>query len=116
VAGHPFDPASIPHGIENRGVATRIDEERNPQVSGAFRRPPQITESARLNLSRWRHGFEPRWDYQRNPRLEGRYPPLESDGSPLGQERAKSEMAWAIERPVSSYRLTYTWSAILTDV
>ena len=63
--GHPFDPVTIPHDIENRGVATRIDQERNPQVSGAFQRSPQVTESARLNLSRWRHGFEPRWDYKR---------------------------------------------------
>jgi hypothetical protein len=61
--GHPFDPVTIPHDIENRGVATRIDQERNPQVSGAFQRSPQVTGSARLNLSRWRHGFEPRWDY-----------------------------------------------------
>jgi hypothetical protein len=25
----------------------------------------RVTEPARPNLSRWRHGFEPRWDYQR---------------------------------------------------
>jgi hypothetical protein len=50
--------------IENRGVATGIDEEQNQQVSDPFPPPPQVTESARLNLSRWRHGFEPRWDYQ----------------------------------------------------
>ena len=25
--------------------------------------PPQLTEPIWLNLSRWRHGFEPRWDY-----------------------------------------------------
>ena len=62
--GHPFDPVTIPHDIENRRVATRIDQERNPQVSGAFQRSPQVTGSARLNLSRWRHEFEPRWDYQ----------------------------------------------------
>jgi hypothetical protein len=36
----------------------------NPEVSGPFRVPLQVTESARLNLSRWRHGFEPRWDYE----------------------------------------------------
>jgi hypothetical protein len=29
-----------------------------------FRPPLQVTEPARLNLSRWRHGFEPRWDYK----------------------------------------------------
>jgi len=66
--GHPFDPVSIPHDIENRRVATRVNQERNPQVSGDFHRSPQVTESARLNLSRWRHGFEPRWDYQEGRR------------------------------------------------
>ena len=25
---------------------------------------------ARLNLSRWRHGFEPRWDYEQRPRSD----------------------------------------------
>jgi hypothetical protein len=52
--GQPIDPVSIPHDNENRGVATRSDQERNRQVSGAFQRSPQVTESARLNLSRWR--------------------------------------------------------------
>ena len=62
----PFDPVSIPHDIEKRGVATGIDQERNPQVSGPIPPPPQVTEPARLNLSRWRHGFKSRWDYQGN--------------------------------------------------
>ena len=39
--GHPFDPVFIPHDSENRGVATRIDQERNPQVSGTFQRSPR---------------------------------------------------------------------------
>jgi hypothetical protein len=60
----PFCPVSISHDIENRAVATRIDQERSPQVSGACQRSPQVTESARLNLSRWRHGFKSRWDYK----------------------------------------------------
>jgi hypothetical protein len=68
----PGDPVSIPHDIENRGVATRIDQQRNPQVSGAFQRSTQVTESARLNLSRWRHGFEPRWDQLPNMQVTGR--------------------------------------------
>jgi hypothetical protein len=57
-------PVSIPHDIENRGVATGIDWELNPHVRGLFPPPPQVTELARVNLSRWRHGFEPRWDYE----------------------------------------------------
>jgi hypothetical protein len=55
---------NIPHDIENRGVATGIDEELNQQVSDPFPPPPQVRELARLNLSRWRHGFEPRLDYK----------------------------------------------------
>jgi hypothetical protein len=61
----PLDPVSIPHDYENRGEATRIDGELNPHVIGPIPPAPQVTEPPRLNLSRWRHGFEPRWDYQR---------------------------------------------------
>jgi hypothetical protein len=57
-------PVSIPHDIENRGVATGIDRELDPHVIGPIMPPPQLTEPTRLNLSRWRHGFEPRWDYE----------------------------------------------------
>ena len=60
----------LSHDNQDRGVATRIDQERNPQVSGAFQRSPQVTESARLDLSRWRHGFEPRWDYKEKRRSD----------------------------------------------
>jgi hypothetical protein len=60
----PRDPVSIPHDVENRGVATGIDGELIAQVSSSlFPPPPQVTGSARLNLSRWRHGFKSRWDY-----------------------------------------------------
>jgi hypothetical protein len=47
----PVSPPNIPHDIENRGVATGIDQELNPQVSGRFPPPPQVTESARRALS-----------------------------------------------------------------
>jgi hypothetical protein len=36
-------------------------------VNGLIPLPPQVTGSARLNLSRWRHGFKSRWDYNREP-------------------------------------------------
>jgi hypothetical protein len=58
------DPVFIPHDVEKR-VLTRIDPEPNFQVSDRFPPPPHVTDSARLNLSRRRHGFEPRWDYER---------------------------------------------------
>ena len=57
------DPVFIPHDVEKRGVLTGIDPEPDSQVSDPFPPPPQVTDSARLTLSRWRHGFEPRWDY-----------------------------------------------------
>jgi len=60
----PGNPVNIPHDIENRGVATGINQKLNPEVSGGIRPSPQVTKSVRLNLSRWRHGFEPRWDYE----------------------------------------------------
>ena len=34
--GTAGDPASIPHDVEDRGVATGIKQELNPQVSGLF--------------------------------------------------------------------------------
>jgi hypothetical protein len=68
------DPVFIPHDVEKRGVLTRIDPEPNSQVSDPFPPPPQVTDSARLNLSRWRHGFEPRWDYEWKTRGQGTSP------------------------------------------
>ena len=32
----PGDPANIPHDVENQGVATGIDQQPNPQISGPF--------------------------------------------------------------------------------
>jgi hypothetical protein len=66
----PFDPVSIPHDIEKRGVTTGSDREPNRPVDGPLRPPMQVTEPAGLNLSRWRHGFEPRWDYTEKRRSE----------------------------------------------
>jgi hypothetical protein len=34
------DPANIPHDVENRRVATGIDQESTQQISGPFRLPP----------------------------------------------------------------------------
>src|SRR6266508_2340570 len=60
----PSDPVSIPQDIEKRGVTTGTDPEPYPQVNGPFRPPLQVMEPARLNLSRWRHGFKSRWDFR----------------------------------------------------
>lgn len=58
------DPVNIPHDDEERGVATGGNRQRKPQVSGHLRVPPQVARTAWTTLSRWRHGFESRWDYQ----------------------------------------------------
>jgi hypothetical protein len=41
----------------------RVRREANPQVDDHLMSSPQVVESAPRTLSRWRHGFEPRWDY-----------------------------------------------------
>jgi hypothetical protein len=66
----PGDPVAIPHDIENRGEATGIDQQLNPQVSSLV--PPSAAGHGFnvFALSRWRHGFEPRWDYP--PVIPGR--------------------------------------------
>ena len=46
--------------------ASRNDENhraQNPQVRGRVRSSSQVVKPAPRTLSRWRHGFEPRWDY-----------------------------------------------------
>jgi hypothetical protein len=49
---------------ETEGVATGNDRKLKPQVSAPFPPPAQVTVSAGTTLSRWRHWFEPRWDYE----------------------------------------------------
>ena len=39
----------------------------DPQVRNRIRPLPQVVKSTPRTLSRWRHGFEPRWDYKREP-------------------------------------------------
>jgi hypothetical protein len=56
----------IPY-VPARHRKSRGSDQIRPGTESADQRPfsgpPQVTESARFNLSRWRHGFEPRWDY-----------------------------------------------------
>jgi hypothetical protein len=63
----PSDPENIPHDDERGGVAT----ESNPAGQRVFSARTTGTKSARVTLSRWRHGFEPRRDYKRKaPRCQ----------------------------------------------
>jgi hypothetical protein len=43
----------------------------DPQVRDQIRASPQVAKSAPRTLSRWRHGFEPRWDYKRKAPGQG---------------------------------------------
>jgi hypothetical protein len=52
----------------------RLRREANPQVEGRFIASPQVMESGSRTLSRWRHGFEPRWDYERKVPGQGSTP------------------------------------------
>ncbi|SRR6266542_4089273 len=57
-------------------ATTQEDElrrEENPQVDKHLKASPQVAESAPGTLSRWRHGFEPRWDYKQRCRSEGMF-------------------------------------------
>ena len=62
--GLATDPAQIPHDIENRPATTETNRELKQQVIHRFPPIPQVGDLARTTLSRWRHGFEPRWDYE----------------------------------------------------
>jgi hypothetical protein len=59
-----IDPALIPHEVEKRGVTTQTNPRTEAPRQSRFGPAPQVTELTRVTLSRWRHGFEPRWDYQ----------------------------------------------------
>jgi hypothetical protein len=86
----PGNPVNIPHDIENRGVATGNDQKQNPQVSGRIRRSPQVTESARLNLSGWRHGSNPVRDVYQASRRAARWDDSAyGPGSSLAQRRRR---------------------------
>jgi hypothetical protein len=58
-APHAGDSAFIPHAIENRGVATGIDRQLNPQISGPFPPPHQVAKSARSTSQRGDTGSNP---------------------------------------------------------
>ena len=97
----PRDPVNIPQDIENRPVATGIDQETESSGQRPFSGSPQVTGSARLNLSRWRHGFKSRWDYK---------------GEPAGQPgciRAQRRRADVIYMPFGSCRRGNEGSASL---
>ena len=49
----------------------QVRREANTQVDEHLNASAQVVESAPRTLSRWRHGFEPRWDYKRKTPGQG---------------------------------------------
>jgi hypothetical protein len=60
----PSRPAFVPRTTGRRQETTGTAGASNPQVRNQIRPSPQVANPAPRTLSRWRHGFEPRWDYQ----------------------------------------------------
>jgi hypothetical protein len=70
-------------GPATHRTATQEDglrREASPQVEGHLTASLQVAKSALRTLSRWRHGFEPRWDYKR--KAPGQGTSSKSSGSP----------------------------------
>src|SRR5437764_4626727 len=61
----PTHPATIPQRSGNARDLPGTPATLNPKVSARFGMFPQVAELARPTLSRWRHGFKSRSDYQR---------------------------------------------------
>jgi hypothetical protein len=62
-------------------------EQPNPHVRDRIRPSPQVTESGPRTLSRWRHGFKSRWDYERNP-THSSYPGTSTRAAWCAEDRA----------------------------
>ena len=60
----PSRPAFVPRTTGRRQETTGTAGASNPQVRNQIRPSPQVANPAPRTRSRWRHGFEPRWDYQ----------------------------------------------------
>src|SRR5918994_6536696 len=61
-------PAFVPRATRRRQEEVGWAGASNSQVNDEIRLLPQVARSAPRTLSRWRHGFEPRWDYQETRR------------------------------------------------
>src|SRR6266542_4423299 len=57
-------PAFVPRTTGRREGMTRTAGASNPQVRNRICASSLVAKSTPRTLSRWRHGFEPRWDYQ----------------------------------------------------
>jgi hypothetical protein len=60
-------PAFVPRTTGRRQEMTGTAGVSNRQVRNQIRPSPQVARSVPRTLSRWRHGFEPGWDYEQEP-------------------------------------------------
>jgi hypothetical protein len=85
-------PAFVPRTTGRRQEMTGTAGASNAQVRNQIGPSPQVARSAPKTLPRWRHGFEPSWDYEqpagqkrRCPkpatRQRGRQRPIDGSGS-----------------------------------
>jgi hypothetical protein len=58
-------PAFVPRTTRRRQENYGTAGASNPHVRNRIRALPQVAKSAPRTLSRWRHGFKSRWDYER---------------------------------------------------
>ena len=78
---------------------------QNPQVRRRVRPSSQVVKPAPRTLSRWRHGFEPRWDYQgKTRRLSSRLHPGQKcrhglPGDTKAQVRPTEQAGPPVSRP-----------------
>jgi hypothetical protein len=79
---HGGRPAFVPRTTERRQEMTGTARASNPHVRRRIWVSSLVATSASRTLSRWRHGFEPRWDYQGNVSVRDAssagYPPSSS--------------------------------------
>jgi hypothetical protein len=83
----PSRPAFVPRTTGRRQETTGTAGASNPQVRSQIRASPQVAKSAPRTLSRWRHGFEPRWDY--HAKRAGHRPSLDRCRPRTGDFRAR---------------------------
>jgi hypothetical protein len=57
-------PAFVPRATGRRQETSETARATNLQVRNRIRVSPQVAKPGSRTLSRWRHGFEPRWDYE----------------------------------------------------
>jgi len=79
VVGHLSRPRSSRIRPANQLDTSRNDgnlREANSQLSGKIRASRQVARVGPGPLSRWRHAFEPRWDYDRKATKSGKPSPV----------------------------------------